>query len=72
MAIDFGNNPVAPPPTSDQLDQIKNILAIDTGVQSDPTGVTGADAVTNMMSLTQAEYDAIGSPSATTLYLITD
>ncbi|MEM9050297.1 MAG: hypothetical protein AAGC92_16455 [Pseudomonadota bacterium] len=41
-------------------------------VQSDPTGVTGADAVTNIISLTQAEYDAIGTPDAATLYLITD
>ena len=38
---------------------------------SDPTGVTGADAITNMMSLTQAEYDAIGTPDASTLYVIT-
>jgi hypothetical protein len=41
-------------------------------VQSDPTGITGADVVTNIISLTQAEYDAIGSPSASTLYIITD
>jgi hypothetical protein len=58
-------------------------LAIGTNVQayraallsspaSDPTGVTGADVVTNIISLTQAEYDAIVSPSATTLYVITD
>lgn len=40
-------------------------------VKSDPTGVTGADAVTNIMSLTQAEYDAIGTPNASTLYVIT-
>ena len=39
-------------------------------VTSDPTGVTGADAITNMMSLTQAEYDAI-TPNASTLYVIT-
>lgn len=37
---------------------------------SDITGVTGADAVTNIISLTQAEYDAIGSKSATTFYII--
>ena len=39
---------------------------------SDPTGVTGADAITNVMSLTQAEYDSIGAGnySATTLYVI--
>ena len=41
-------------------------------VHSDPTGVTGADAITNMMSLTQAEYDAIVTPDASTLYVITD
>lgn len=41
-------------------------------VESDTTGVTGADAITNIMSLTQAEYDAIVSPDAATLYVITD
>lgn len=41
-------------------------------VASDPSGVTGADAVTNIVSLTTAEYNAIGSPDAATLYLITD
>jgi hypothetical protein len=41
-------------------------------ITSDPSGVTGADAITNIMSLTQAEYAAIGSPDAATLYLITD
>jgi len=39
-------------------------------VESDVTGVTGADAITNIMSLTQAEYDAI-TPDAATLYVIT-
>ena len=43
----------------------------DTKLKSDPTGVTGADAVTNIMSLTQAEYDAIGTPNSSTLYFIT-
>ena len=41
-------------------------------VLSDTTVATGADAVTNIVSLTQAEYNAIGSPDAATLYLITD
>ena len=40
-------------------------------VESDTTGVTGADAITNVISLTQAEYDAI-TPDAATLYVITD
>lgn len=43
----------------------------ETYVESDPTGVTGADVVTNMMSLTQAEYNAI-TPNASTFYIITD
>lgn len=38
---------------------------------SNPSGIAGADAITNIVSLTQAEYDALGSYSATTLYVIT-
>jgi hypothetical protein len=47
-----------------QPDDIANM------VESDVTGVTGADAITNIISLTQAEYDAI-TPDASTLYVIT-
>lgn len=43
----------------------------DSAVQSDVTGITGADAITNIVSLTQAEYDAL-TPVATTLYVITE
>lgn len=39
-------------------------------IDSDPSGVTGADQVINVMSLTQSEYDAIGTPNAATLYVI--
>jgi hypothetical protein len=39
-------------------------------VISDTTGITGADAITNIVSLTQAEYDAITTPDASTLYVI--
>jgi hypothetical protein len=39
-------------------------------IASNVSGITGADAITNIISLTQAEYDAIGSKSATTLYVI--
>lgn len=41
------------------------------GIKSDPSGVTGADEITNIISLTQAEYDAI-TPDASTIYEITD
>jgi hypothetical protein len=43
--------------------------ALDLKASSNTTGVTGADAITNMMSLTQAEYDAI-TPNASTFYVI--
>lgn len=41
-------------------------------VRSITTGITGADQITNMVSLTQAEYDAIPSKNASTFYVITD
>jgi hypothetical protein len=40
-------------------------------IDSDPTGITGADQVTNVVSLTTSEYGAI-TPDASTLYVITD
>lgn len=51
-------------------DNISELTNDEAYVTSDPTGVTGADAITNIMSLTQAEYDAIVSPDAATLYVI--
>jgi hypothetical protein len=44
-------------------------IAASDKVSSNTTGVTGADAITNMLSLTQAEYDAI-TPNASTFYVI--
>ena len=38
--------------------------------KSNVNGVPGADAITNIISLTQAEYDAIQTKSPTTLYVI--
>jgi hypothetical protein len=43
-----------------------------TNVVSDTSAGTGSDVVTNIVSLTTAEYAAIGSPDAATLFLITD
>ena len=39
-------------------------------VRSNTAGITGADAITNVVSLSQAEYDAIATPNASTLYVI--
>ena len=50
----------------DNVSTLTNDVAF---IPSDPTGVTGADAITNMLSLTQAEYDAI-TPNASTFYVI--
>jgi len=44
--------------------------ALDLKVSSIISGITGADQITNMVSLTQAEYDSIVSKSAATLYVI--
>ncbi len=41
-------------------------------ITSDPTAVTGADQVINVISLTTAEFGAIWTPNASTLYIITD
>jgi hypothetical protein len=43
-----------------------------TAVVSDTSAGSGSDVVNNIVSLTQAEYNAIGSPDAATLFLITD
>jgi hypothetical protein len=41
-------------------------------VVSDTSAGSGSDVVNNIVSLTQAEYNAIGSPDSATLFLITD
>lgn len=38
---------------------------------SDSTGITGADRITNCVSLTSAEYSGI-TPDGSTLYILTD
>ena len=53
-----------------KLDGIEAEAEVNT-INSDPTGVSGADQITNIISLTQAEYDAI-TPDAATAYYITD
>jgi hypothetical protein len=40
--------------------------------KTDPTGITGASAISNIVTLSQANYDAIVTPDATTLYVVTD
>ena len=39
-------------------------------VPSTTTGITGAAAITNIVSLTAAQYTALSSKSATTLYIV--
>lgn len=40
-------------------------------VESDTTGITGASTVSNIVTISQADYDAISSPDASTIYYIT-
>jgi hypothetical protein len=35
-------------------------------------GITGASVVTNVVAISQADYDAITTPDSTTLYVITE
>ena len=53
------------------LQDIAN-LAVSSGpaVGSDTTGITGASAVTNIVQLTQAQYDALSSYDSNTAYII--
>lgn len=39
-------------------------------VESDIAGITGAAAVTNIVSISQANYDALATKDASTLYII--
>jgi hypothetical protein len=39
---------------------------------TNPAGITGAAALTNIVSIAQTDYDALTPKSATTLYIITD
>jgi hypothetical protein len=39
-------------------------------VDSDPTGITGASQITNMVFISQLDYDNILVPSPTTMYVI--
>jgi len=55
--------------TADITDVVRDADITDV-VRSNTTGITGADAITNVVSLTQAEYDAIATPNASTLYVI--
>ena len=40
-------------------------------VESDTTGITGASTVSNIVTISQANYDAISSPDANTIYYVT-
>ncbi len=49
-----------------------SFMTLAKGVKSDTTGIAGSAQIVNMVSLTQAQYDAIESPASDTLYVIVD
>ncbi|ADD95165.1 hypothetical protein [uncultured phage MedDCM-OCT-S04-C491] len=40
-------------------------------VKTNATGISGASTVSNIVTISQADYDAISSPDASTIYYIT-
>jgi len=49
-----------------------NVSVSSGAVTSNVTGITGATQVLNMVSISQSDYDSLGtSVSSTTVYLIT-
>ena len=69
ITISNGNGVSADPVLSLATAVTDSLALADSAVQSNTTGITGADAITNIVSLTQAEYDGI-TPNASTLYII--
>jgi hypothetical protein len=62
----------APSAHTHVISDVTNLqTSLDAKVSSNTAGITGADQITNMVSLTQAEYNAIVTKSASTLYVIT-
>jgi hypothetical protein len=43
---------------------------VSANLTSSTSGITGANAVTNIVYMTSAAYTALGTKSATTLYII--
>jgi hypothetical protein len=81
--IDFTYNDGTPSISASLITGSIDILKLDSGVQaslaladssiqSDTTGYTGATAIGNAIYITQAGYDAISSPPADELFIITD
>lgn len=46
--------------------------ALDGKINSNVSGISGASAITNIVSVTQAEYDALATKNPATLYIIED
>ncbi len=57
------------PTEKTKLNNIESNAEVNT-IDSDPAGIAGANQVTNVVSLTQSEYDAIATKDVSTLYII--
>jgi hypothetical protein len=69
--VDLPNSAVWGSITGTLSNQTDLQSALDLKVSSDVSSDTGSNAILNMVSLTQAEYDAL-TPVETTLYIIVD
>lgn len=59
-----GGNPYSPPPVQKQKRPVMT--------EFDPAGAIGGGAILILVSLTQAQYDALVTKDATTLYVIVE
>ena len=66
MAVTVTHNSTAP------LAGGAKIAAPEWNAEHTVEGAVAGDGITDIVALTQAEYDAIVTPSETTLYVITD
>jgi len=46
-------------------------VSLTLGIPSSTTGITGASAVTNIVRISQASYDALAVKDSQTLYIVT-
>jgi hypothetical protein len=56
-------------PTTGRMDTFP-VERLSSDIQSNPSGITGASAITNIVSISEEDYDNIVTPDPATLYVI--
>lgn len=58
------------PETTDRFDDRLYYGVSSGGVFSNPSGIAGASSITNIVSISQTDYDALVTKNSSTLYII--